>query len=275
MKESYPYELDQLLMEKPFAALDARERAFVLTQVDDENMYEEMRAVLLALVVELREEAPTLPAASKERVMAAFRAEHAPAPWWKSGLFAPSYRPYLAWAAASVLLLVGIFLWLEQPEQASVAEEPRTEKQSAPAAKMEVLEEGFGEVVTDDVMEPVDELEEMEHIAIPEVEEIEMMEYEEVLADVSQDDFEEDVAVPAIPAVPEVAEMMVEADSFVATEEYEMVERAEVVKQKDDLAALSMSKSAAPRAVSSLHDSAPHPPAPVNPTLINILFTAR
>ncbi|TVR42679.1 MAG: hypothetical protein EA392_00095 [Cryomorphaceae bacterium] len=272
MKESFPYELDQLLMQKSFEALNASERAFVLTQVDDEKMYEELRAVLLASVEGLREKAPALSAASKERVMAAFRAEHAQTSWWQTGIFAPAYRPYFAWAAASVLLLLGVFLWLDQPDQAPVAVEPQVEKQPAPAAKIDTLEEAFRETTADDITMTTERLEEIEEIATKAVEDSETTDPEEVFADALHDDMQEEELHTA---VPEVAEVTIAEDSFVASEEIEVIERTEIAPQTDDFAAHSLSKSAVPRAVSSLHDAAPHPPTPVNQTLINTLFTAR
>jgi len=94
------YDITELLISKSFAELDADEKAFALTLVEDEKEYNSLRNIALE-----SKDGQKVESASKDNVMATFDREFASEEVSdKVGI--QKYRPYFAAAASLIVLLV-------------------------------------------------------------------------------------------------------------------------------------------------------------------------
>jgi hypothetical protein len=145
-----PEDIEHLLSERPFHQLLAEEKAYVLRHIGDAEEYERMRALLLHLREDEQQREPLMPdAASREQVMAAFRAQQRPVwrVWLNSvaAVFAQehegfAWRPALALAGVATVLVVGVAVVYRasfngQEQLAEVV--PPKQDQQAPAAATE------------------------------------------------------------------------------------------------------------------------------------------
>jgi hypothetical protein len=145
-----PEDIEHLLSERPFHQLLAEEKAYVLRHIGDAEEYERMRALLLHLREDEQQREPLMPdAASREQVMAAFRAQQRPVwrVWLNSvaAVFAQehegfAWRPALALAGVATVLVVSVAVVYRAsftgPEQLAEVVAPK-QYQQAPASATE------------------------------------------------------------------------------------------------------------------------------------------
>lgn len=154
-----PEDIEHLLSERPFHALLAEEKAYVLRHIADAEEYERMRALLMHLREDEQQRDPLMPdAAAREQVMAVFRAQQQPG-WrvWLNSIAAVfaqehegfAWRPALALAGVATVLVVGVAIVFrstgEAPQQLAEVVAPK-EEGSAPAAPSSTTE---GEAATE------------------------------------------------------------------------------------------------------------------------------
>ncbi|MEZ4755463.1 MAG: hypothetical protein R2817_01410 [Flavobacteriales bacterium] len=164
-----PEDIEHLLSERPFHALLAEEKAYVLRHIGDAEEYERMRALLLHLRKDEQQREPMVPdAAAREQVMAAFRAQQQPV-WrvWLNSIAAVfvqehegfQWRPALALAGVATVLVVGVALVyvtsLDRPQQLAEVVAPK-EEPTAPAATASSSEgEATADANTEVLQQPV------------------------------------------------------------------------------------------------------------------------
>lgn len=141
-----PEDIEHLLSERPFHALLAEEKAYVLRHIGDAEEYERMRALLQHLREDEQQREPLAPdAAARAQVMAAFRAQRQPV-WrvWLNSMAAVfvqqhegfQWRPALALAGVAAMLVVGVAVLyrssFDGPQQLAEVVAPKEDRQ-APA----------------------------------------------------------------------------------------------------------------------------------------------
>lgn len=126
-----PEDLEHLMLERAFDELLPEEQAYALRHLQDAEEYERMRALLLLVQAEAKDEAPMNAApATRERVLRTFREQRRPQ--WRiwlnsTGAFLFPPRPALYWRPAlalGLLVMVSLFLFRgnEAPAKLQLAE---------------------------------------------------------------------------------------------------------------------------------------------------------
>jgi len=128
-----PEDIESLMLHKSFEDLLADEKTFVLKHLTSKAEYEYLRNTLLQTMDDFSSEEFLPPPGLRQNLVQEFRKKHKQPGFtvWLNGLFAtanprPIYlQPYFQLAVVSIVVVVGAYLYFDQPETKTMAVEQK------------------------------------------------------------------------------------------------------------------------------------------------------